>query len=217
MPVPGDCSWLAGPTAVVWWWPLRAASGLFAVLFLGHLTSETATSSAPQPLPELLPSLLSTSKQQCGARCNVALAVWDQTGFLYPGSSYCWLGARIFSVPKERRQDRILISDTAALSQNHWSLVSQSWHRALGLSKQYNFTSVKFSSKLNMFPPPGRTHCRAKSVWLGNVYSVWMPVLSSDCCAARSPESDSSQSPTHVPLNKEQEMLPEFTLSATGI
>ena len=41
--------------------------------------------------------------------------------------------------------------------------------------------------------------------------------LSSDCSAARSPESDSSQSPAHVPLNKEQEMLPEFTLSATGI
>lgn len=120
-------------------------------------------------------------------------------------------------MPKERRQDQILISDRAALSQSHWSLVNQSWRGSLGLSKQYNFTSVKFSSKLKMFPPPGRMHCRAKSVWLGNVYSVWIPVLSSDWSAARSPESDSSQSPAHVPLNKEQETLPEFTLSATGI
>lgn len=127
------------------------------------------------------------------------------------------LGLGIFSVPKERRQDWILIPDTAALSQNHWSLVNQSWHRPLGLSKQCNFTSIKFSSKRNMFPPPGRMHCKAKSVWLGNVYSVRIPVLSSDCSAAHSPVSDSSQSPAHVPLNKEQEMLPEFTLSATGI
>lgn len=68
-----------------------------------------------------------------------------------------------------------------------------------------------------MFPPPGSMHCTAKSVWLGNVYSVWILVLSSDWSVAHSPESDSAQSPAHVPLNKEQEMLPEFTLSATGI
>lgn len=51
---------------------------------------------------------------------------------------------------------------------------------------------------------------------------AWKCVLSLDlgpllCSAVHTPESDSSQSLALVPLSKEQEMLPEFTVSATGI
>lgn len=136
--------------------------------------------------------------------------------FLIPGELLVLNGGLDLFYDRTERQDCILISDATVLSWNYLWLVKQGCLRSSGLSKQCNFTNSEFSSTKDV-PTPERKHCRARSVWLGYVYLVLILALSSHCSAPHSPQSDSFQCPAHVPVHKEQKMLPKFTVSATEI